>query len=141
MDHSILVVDDDQSILELFRWVLEDEGYLVETASKGMQAIEKAKESRFSLALLDMFLPDVRGNQVAVELRELDESLGLIFVTGYDESIEIVKSLGFKDFLLFKKPVSLEELLGAINNVLTISVEHDQAVVEAPSHVNPVEGT
>jgi len=141
MDHSILVVDDDQSILELFRWVLEDEGYSVETASKGRLAIEKARESRFNLALLDMFLPDVRGDQVAVRLRELDESIGLIFVTGYDESIEIVKSLGFKDFLLFKKPVSLEELLGAVNDVLTIPVEHDQVVVDVPSHVNPVEGT
>ena len=130
MDHPILVVDDDQSILELFRWVLEDEGYIVETASKGEQAIEKARESRFSLALLDMFLPDVRGDQVAIELRELDESIGLIFITGYDESIEIVESLGFKNFLLFKKPVSLEVLLGAVNNVLTIPVEYDQAVVE-----------
>ena len=131
MEHSILVVDDDQSILELFRWVLEDEGYVVETASDGRIAIEKAKESRFSLALLDMFLPDIRGDQVAIKLRELDESMGLIFVTGYDESIEIVESLGFKDFLLFKKPVSLEVLLGAVNNVLTLPFENDQVVVEA----------
>ena len=131
MEHSILVVDDDQSILELFRWVLEDEGYVVETASDGRIAIEKARESRFSLALLDMFLPDIRGDQVAIKLRELDESMGLIFVTGYDESIEIVESLGFKDFLLFKKPVSLEVLLGAVNNVLTLPFENDQVVVEA----------
>jgi DNA-binding response OmpR family regulator len=131
MKHSILVVDDDHSILELFRWVLEDEGYVVETASKGRLAIEKAQESRFSLALLDMFLPDVRGDQVAIELREFDESIGLIFVTGYDESIEIVESLGFKDCLLFKKPVTLELLLGAVNNVLTLPVDDDQVVVEA----------
>ncbi len=131
MEHSILVVDDDQSILELFRWVLEDEGYVVETASKGSIAIDKARESRFSLALLDMFLPDIRGDQVAVELRKIDESMGLIFVTGYDESIEIVESLGFKDFLLFKKPVTLEVLLGAVNNVLTSPFESDHAVVEA----------
>jgi DNA-binding response OmpR family regulator len=131
MEHSILVVDDDQSILELFRWVLEDEGYVVETVSKGMLAVEKARESRFSLALLDMFLPDIRGDQVAVKLRELDESMGLIFVTGYDESIEIVESLGFKNFLLFKKPVTLEVLLGAVNNVLAPPFEDDQVVVEA----------
>ena len=131
MEHSILVVDDDQSILELFRWVLEDEGYVVETVSKGMLAVEKARESRFSLALLDMFLPDIRGDQVAVKLRELDESMGLIFVTGYDESTEIVESLGFRDFLLFKKPVTLEVLLGAVNNVLTLPFEEDQVMVEA----------
>ena len=131
MEHSILVVDDDQSILELFRWVLEDEGYVVETVSIGMLAVEKARESRFSLALLDMFLPDIRGDQVAVKLRELDESMGLIFVTGYDESTEIVESLGFRDFLLFKKPVTLEVLLGAVNNVLTLPFEEDQVMVEA----------
>jgi two-component system KDP operon response regulator KdpE len=131
MEHHILVVDDDQSILELFRWVLEDEGYVVETASKGRIAIDKAKKSRFSLALLDMFLPDIRGDEVAVKLRELDESMGLIFVTGYDESIEIVESLGFKDFLLFKKPVSLEVLIGAVNNVLPLPFESDQVAVEA----------
>ena len=131
MVSSILVVDDDQSILELFRWVLEDEGYVVETASDGKIAIEKAKESRFSLALLDMFLPDIRGDQVARELRKIDESMGLIFVTGYDESIEIVESLGFKDFQLFKKPVTLEVLLEAVNNVLTPPFGSDQVVVEA----------
>jgi DNA-binding response OmpR family regulator len=131
MEHSILVVDDDQSILELFRWVLEDEGYVVETASDGTIAIEKAKASRFSLALLDMFLPDIRGDQVARELRKIDESMGVIFVTGYDESIEIVESLGFKDFLLFKKPVTLEVLLGAVNDVLTPPFGSDQVVVEA----------
>lgn len=125
MDHHILVVDDDQSILELFRWTLEAEGYVVETASKGRVGIEKARESRFSLALLDMFLPDIRGDQVAVELRELDESLRLIFVTGYDESIEIVESLGFKDCLIYMKPVTPEELLGAVNNVLAIPDEND----------------
>jgi len=131
MEHHILVVDDDKSILELFRWVLEDEGYVVETASKGSIAVDKARGSRFSLALLDMFLPDIRGDEVAVKLRELNESMGLIFVTGYDESVEIVESLGFRDFLLFKKPVSLEVLLGAVNNVLALPFESDQVVVEA----------
>lgn len=121
MDHSILVVDDDQSILELFRWTLEAEGYVVETALNGGVGIEKARESRFSLALLDMFLPDIRGDEVAIKLRELDESIGLIFVTGYDESVEIVESLGFKDCLLFMKPVMPEELLGAVNKVLTLT--------------------
>jgi DNA-binding response OmpR family regulator len=125
MDHSILVVDDDQSILELFRWTLEAEGYVVETASRGSLAVEKARESRFSLALLDMFLPDIRGDKVAVELRELNESIGLIFVKGYDESIEIVESLGFKDCLLFMKPVTPEKILGAVNNVLSIPDEND----------------
>lgn len=121
MEHSILVVDDDQSILELFRWTLEAEGYVVETASNGSLGIEKARESRFSIALLDMFLPDIRGDKVALKLRELDESIGLIFVTGYDESVEIVESLGFKDCLLFMKPVMPEELLGAVNKVLTLT--------------------
>jgi DNA-binding response OmpR family regulator len=123
MDHSILVVDDDQSILELFRWTLEAEGYVVETASRGSLGIEKVRKSRFSLALLDMFLPDIRGDQVAIELKELDESIGLIFVTGYDESIEIVESLGFKDCLIFMKPVTPEQILGAVNNVLAVTDE------------------
>ena len=129
MDHSILVVDDDQSILELFRWVLEDEGYSVETASKGRLAIEKARESRFSLALLDMFLPDVRGDQVAVRLRELDESIGLIFVTGHDKSVKIMDSLEFNDCLIITKPVTLEEVLEAVNNVL--AVPDDNELVES----------
>ena len=90
---AILVVDDDQSIFELFRWTLEDEGYVVETASRGMAGIKKVKESRFNIAFLDMFLPNIHGDEVAVELRELDELIGLIFVTSHDESVKIMDSL------------------------------------------------
>ena len=119
MVSSILVVDDDEDVLKLHRLILEGEGYVIGTASTGKLALEEARKSKYNIAILDMFLPDIRGNEVACELRKMDDSIGIIFITGYDMSLQIVESLNF-DFYIFLKPISPEELLNAVENVLSI---------------------
>jgi CheY-like chemotaxis protein len=66
---SILVVDDDPEIRDVVRWLLEDEGWTVETASDGRDALERAMQSRPALIVLDMGLPILSGEEVANRLR------------------------------------------------------------------------
>jgi DNA-binding NtrC family response regulator len=115
---SILIVDDDEDILDLYRMTLEYRGYTVETSKTGLEAIEKAKKNRYQVALLDVVLPDIRGEKVAEKLRDIDESMEIIFITGYSlfqACIEATK-IGISDILL--KPITEEELLLAVENAL-----------------------
>ena len=70
----ILMVDDDQTLVTLFQMILQEEGYAVETATSGLQALDVAKKTDFHLVLLDIKLPDIRGDEVARELRKLRSS-------------------------------------------------------------------
>ncbi len=58
---NVLVIDDDPSMLELARFHLTDAGYLVATASTGLEGIEKASGQTFDLVLTDLNLPDIDG--------------------------------------------------------------------------------
>jgi len=59
---SILSVDDDRAILQTLKAILESRGYVTDTAETGGEAIEKSKSKFFSLALLDIRLPDMEGH-------------------------------------------------------------------------------
>jgi len=124
MVSSILVVDDDEYILKLYRLILENEGYVICTTSTGESALLEVQKTKYDLAILDMFLPDIRGDELACKLRNVNDSIGIIFITGYDVSLQIVESLKF-DFYIFLKPISPEELLNTVENVLSIIHEKE----------------
>ena len=66
----ILVVDDDETIRTVFRTILIAEGYDVETAANGVEAIEKSKVSFYNLALVDIRLSDMQGTKLLTEMKE-----------------------------------------------------------------------
>ena len=67
--HHILVVEDDGDLLEVLKFVLEDEGYRVSTANDGAEALAIAGSGDVSLVLLDVTMPDIDGIEVAKRLR------------------------------------------------------------------------
>ena len=67
----VLVVDDDPEIRDVVRWLLEDEGWTVETASDGRDALERATRARPALIVLDMGLPIMSGEEVAMRLQDV----------------------------------------------------------------------
>jgi len=67
----VLVVDDDPEIRDVVRWLLEDEGWTVETASNGRDALERATRARPALIVLDMGLPIMTGEEVAMRLHDV----------------------------------------------------------------------
>ena len=120
---TILVVDDDEGLLKIYRELLENEGYKVVTASTSKEALNKAEKSRFNLAILDIVLPDVQGDELAREMKMLDEGIEIIFITGYPEFQSCIDSLdiGVADILL--KPLTREEILRATENALVAGNE------------------
>ncbi len=119
-DKSILLVDDDGDILFHFNNILSNEGYIVETASYSKDAMQRTKETKFDMAIIDIMLPDTRGDQLAIELRKLNPSIELIFITGFSYMNECIEALdiGISEILI--KPISKDELLTSVNSTFTV---------------------
>jgi len=114
---SILIVDDDTDILECYRLLFEYEGYRIETVSTPNEAIRKAEETRFNLAILDYTLPYMRGDELALRLLKTNGSMKLVFISGYNEAETSIMNKGL-DIRFFMKPVDPDCLLGAARSVL-----------------------
>jgi DNA-binding NtrC family response regulator len=114
----ILVVDDDESIRKAMTAVLEEEGYVVDTAQSGKEAIEKCNTSYYNLALIDIRLPDMEGTRLLNEMKQNTPRMAKIIVTGYpslSNAIEAVNK-GADAYLL--KPLVMNEVLKTIKEHL-----------------------
>ena len=89
----ILVIDDDESIRMVLKTILEDEGYNVDTAETGNEAITKTKTNFYNLALIDIRLPDMEGTKLLSSMKETFPPMVKIIVTGFptmENAIEAV---------------------------------------------------
>ena len=90
---AVLIVDDDRDIRESLTDMLRHEGYLVESAGSGNEALDQAKQRQYGAAILDIQLPDLNGLSVLKVLMELDASLPVIILTGNATSENTIGSL------------------------------------------------
>lgn len=81
---KILIVDDDQNILRLYKEELEEEGYTIVTASNGREAMEQFEREVPDLVTLDILLPDVDGIKLLRQMKEKRPRLPVIMSTAYD---------------------------------------------------------
>lgn len=116
----ILVVDDEPYILRSLRMILEMEGYQVETATDGLEALKKVADVKPNLILLDIMMPHLDGYEVAKRLKE-DPTTSNIFILiltakGQEKDKARSLSLGVDDHLT--KPFSPNKLLERIKEIL-----------------------
>jgi len=113
----ILVVDDEQSYRDALRVALEREGFRVEVAADGAEALERFESSRPSLVLLDLMLPKLSGVDVCRELRSRSQ-VPIIMVTARNAEIDAVVGLevGADDYVT--KPFRLRELVARVRAAL-----------------------
>jgi len=120
MDESarILVVDDDESIRKTIAAILEEKGYVVDTAENGKEAIEKTNFNFYNLALIDIRLPDMEGTKLLAEIKETTPKMVKIIVTGYPSLQNAITAvnMGADSYLL--KPVNIDSLLETIKRHL-----------------------
>jgi two-component system response regulator (stage 0 sporulation protein F) len=82
---KILVVDDEESIRELYRAELADEGYDVDLAADGQQALRRLESGRPDLVTLDVKMPGIDGIETLRRIREKDATIPVILVTAFGE--------------------------------------------------------
>lgn len=114
---AILIVDDDEDILYFLRVLLEENGYTVSTAATGEEALKKAETNRYELVLLDYKLTDTSGGIIADKLRKINESVQIIYITGYSmKNGEIPTNEAVREILV--KPIPEHLLLRAVSEAV-----------------------
>ena len=119
-ENKILVVDDEQDIIEFIGYNLKKEGFAVETALTGKEALKKAAEFKPDLILLDVMMPEMDGIETCYELREQEDfkNTFIVFLTARGEDYSQIAGFdaGADDYIV--KPVKPRVLVSRINAML-----------------------
>jgi DNA-binding NtrC family response regulator len=114
----ILVIDDDENIRKVLATILEDEGYIVETAETAKKGIEKSEKAFYNLALIDIRLPDMEGIELLSKLRNTKPKMRKIIVTGYPTLQNAVSAVNKGADAYVMKPFEVEKILQTIREQL-----------------------
>ncbi|WP_347862597.1 response regulator transcription factor [Salimicrobium sp. PL1-032A] len=118
MNGKILIVDDEDSIVTLLKYNIEQAGYEAEVAYDGKEALEKASVQSFDLIVLDVMLPEMDGMEVCKHLRQDHIDTPVLMLTAKDEEFDKVLGLelGADDYMT--KPFSPREVVARIKAIL-----------------------
>jgi DNA-binding NtrC family response regulator len=114
----ILVIDDDENIRKVLATILEDEGYIVETAETAKKGIEKSEKTFCNLALIDIRLPDMEGIDLLLKLRSTKPKMRKIIVTGYPTLQNAVAAVNKGADAYVMKPFEVDKILQTIREQL-----------------------
>jgi len=119
----VLLVDYDENYLTLYKTLLENKGYIVETAQTGKQAIHKANNVRgnnakFNVAIINITLPDGMGDGVAKAIREKDDQIRLLLKTEPSSFQRCINALDIGIEVILLEPISPDELNRSVEAAL-----------------------
>jgi DNA-binding NtrC family response regulator len=114
----ILVVDDDESVTRTFKVILEENGYVVDTAENGRDAIEKSHKSFYNAAFIDIRLPDMEGTQLLTEMKETTPKMIKIIVTGYPAMQNAIDAVNRGADAYVLKPPKMKDVLSMLKEQL-----------------------
>jgi len=123
---KILVVDDEEIMRDVLSTLLAAENYSVDFAHNGAQALEKARESDYSVVLLDLMMPDMDGLQVLEQFRKMESNPVTVILTAFASIEKAVKATKLGAFDFITKPFKNDEILLAVKN----AAEHRRLLEE-----------
>lgn len=117
---TILIVDDEQDTLDYLSYVLPKKNYKVTTADNGFDALQIVREQHVDIILSDIAMPDMDGYELYSQIRDFDDTIPIIMMTGfgYDPNHVLVKAKkdGLHDIIF--KPFEINDLVHMIKNAL-----------------------
>lgn len=117
-DARILVIDDEPMMTDSLKQNLVEEGYRVDTATTGAEAISKFEPGGYQLAICDLQLPDMDGMAVLKHMKEVRPATEVIVVTGYGTVARAIEATKAGAYYFLEKPFDFEELQPLVNNAL-----------------------
>lgn len=113
----ILIVDDEDGLRVSMASILEMEGYEVQTAENGYIAIEKAKQTSFDIAFLDIKMPGLNGVETFLEIKKISPETTVVMMTAYAAEKLIRQALDEGAYACLSKPFDIEKAIESIENV------------------------
>ena len=115
---SLLIVDDEPSILQSLGGLLSDEGFEVITAVNGYEALKIIEVESPDLVLLDIWMPGIDGIETLKEIKKENPNIQVIIITGHGTIETAVRATKLGAYDLIEKPLSIDKVIVAINNAL-----------------------
>ena len=114
----ILVVEDNESIRKVLKTILEEEGYVVDTAENGKEAIRKSNAKFYNLALIDIRLPNMEGTKLLTTMKETTPKMVKIIITGYPSLQNAIEAVNKGADAYILKPFDMDNVLNKIREHL-----------------------
>ena len=111
---TVLVVDDNQDLLETFSRILKRRGFNVATAENGISAVDKFKEHRFDVTLMDIVMPEMNGVEAFRKIREMDPEAMVILMTAYSEEELMQTARNEGAHRIIHKPIRIDQLINLL---------------------------
>lgn len=145
MNEKILIVDDEKSILNVLTYALKKEGYHIERAYDGQEALDKVKSFNPHIVILDLMLPVINGYDVCKKLE--GENIGIIMLTAKNDIVDKILGLelGADDYLT--KPFDIREVIARVKSLSrrfkkTVNEKNDNNIIDiADLHINQKQRT
>ncbi len=143
MNETILVVDDEVSICQSLKAILEDEGYQVLVAGSGEEAIKIVAEEMPQLVLLDIWLPGIDGLETLKAIHAAHPNVLIIMMSGHGTIETAVKATKLGAFDFIEKPLSLDKVIILVNNALNVVRLEEENILlkQKVSHQYELTGT
>src|SRR3954468_1220557 len=130
---NILYVEDEPFLGRIVKESLESRDFDVQMVSDGKDALSRFHQSKPSICVLDVMLPNKDGYSIAQEIRKVDADIPIIYVTAKTQTEDLIKGFEFGGNDYLRKPFSMEELIVRVNNLLRMSKNSPIAVSESVS--------
>jgi DNA-binding response OmpR family regulator len=136
MEDRILIVDDEKSITDSVSYAFRREGYLVESASNGIEALDKIRSFKPKIIIMDIMMPKLNGYEV---LKRIDKTsdIGVIFLTAKSDIVDKVVGLelGADDYIV--KPFDIREIVARVNSLSRRLIKSNE--VESKANIIEIE--
>lgn len=116
-NHTIMIVDDEEPIRNMFRNIFSEANYTVESAENAKEALDILDKKPIKLMFLDINMPGMNGLELCSKIRETNKESVICAITGFEKDFDRkkCKEVGFDYY--FRKPVRLEKLIKLTNDV------------------------
>lgn len=117
---SVLIVDDEQSMCDFLRILLEREGFDVEVELQGKKALERLEKKRFDIIITDVRMPVMDGLEILDRVRKIDPTMAVIMMTAYGTKETAIRALNNGASFFIEKPFKKRELMEYVRRVLEV---------------------
>ena len=114
---SILVIDDDRDICEYLQDFLTSEGYVVSVVNDSTLALDELKQGDYHVAVLDLMMPKLSGIDLLEQIRQVDDDIAVIILTGYPSLETATSSIGYDVSAYIQKPFSIDEFRETLGRI------------------------